>query len=70
MHEGHVKFFNESKGFGFITPADGGRDVFFHVSGIPRNAELPENGDKVTFEIEDSRKKPGEKNAKNVRIVQ
>lgn len=51
---GTVKFFNHSRGFGFIAPEDGSKDVFVHVtaleaSGIPSIDE----GDKVTFEIED-----------------
>lgn len=51
---GTVKFFNHSRGFGFIAPEDGSKDVFVHAtaleaSGIPSVDE----GDKVTFEIED-----------------
>ena len=34
MQEGTVKFFNETKGFGFITPSAGGQDIFVHVSGL------------------------------------
>lgn len=51
---GTVKFFNQDKGYGFIAPDDGGKDVFVHVSALQRSgvAGLDE-GDKVTFEIED-----------------
>ena len=62
--EGTVKFFNESKGFGFIKPEDGGEDVFVHVSGLID--EIQEN-DEVEFETEDGRK--GIK-AVNVKVVE
>lgn len=54
--EGTVKFFNEAKGFGFITDNDTGKDIFVHVSGL--NGEALNEGDKVTYEIEDGRKGP------------
>ncbi len=53
MPEGTVKFFNESKGFGFITPESGGKDVFVHSSGLLDNIQ---EGDKVSYEIEDTPK--------------
>ena len=37
MQEGTVKFFNETKGFGFITPSNGSEDIFVHVSGLTTN---------------------------------
>jgi len=46
--KGTVKFFNDSKGFGFITPDDGGKDVFVHVSGLLDGIQA---GDRVTFDI-------------------
>jgi CspA family cold shock protein len=55
MQEGIVKFFNVTKGFGFITPDNGGADVFVHVSGL--QYEIVE-GDKVTFEVENGQKGP------------
>lgn len=53
MPEGTVKFFNESKGFGFITPDAGGKDVFVHTSGLQDDIQ---EGDKVSYEIEDTPK--------------
>ncbi len=49
MQEGTVKFFNESKGFGFISNANGGEDVFVHVSGL---IDKVNENDQVTFDIE------------------
>jgi len=63
MAAGTVKFFNGSKGFGFITPDDGGKDLFVHVSGL--RDEIREN-DKVSFDIENS---PKGLNAVNVRVL-
>ena len=63
MQEGTVKFFNASKGFGFITPSNGGQDIFVHASGL--QSDIYEN-DKVTFEVEHGKKGL---NAVNVRIV-
>jgi CspA family cold shock protein len=54
MRTGTVKFFNESKGYGFITDEETGKDIFVHASGI-RAEELRE-GDRVQFEEEEGRK--------------
>jgi len=62
MASGTVKFFNNSKGFGFITPDDGGKDLFVHVSGLKE--EIRE-ADKVTFDVENS---PKGLNAVNVKV--
>lgn len=54
---GTVKFFNHSKGYGFITPEDGSKDVFVHITALERSG-LPalDEGSKVSFETEaDSR---------------
>lgn len=55
MQSGTVKFFNVSKGFGFITP-DSGADLFFHISEI--QGEQPKDGDKVEFEVGQGKKGP------------
>ena len=53
MPAGTVKFFNHSRGFGFIEPDDGGKDVFVHVTAVEQ-AGIPslDEGDKVEFEIQ------------------
>lgn len=63
MQKGTVKFFNESKGFGFITPADGGSEIFVHSSGLSDN--IREN-DSVEYDVEEGRKGL---NAVNVKIA-
>ena len=62
--QGVIKFFNESKGFGFIKPDDSGDDIFVHVSGLVD--EVREN-DQVEFDVERGKKGM---NAVNVRVVQ
>jgi CspA family cold shock protein len=54
MNNGTVKFFNESKGFGFIKPDDGGKDVFVHANGL--NGSTIYEGDKVTYDVEEGQK--------------
>ncbi len=52
MATGTVKWFNDSKGFGFITPDDGGEDLFAHFSAIQSNGfRSLKEGQKVTFEV-------------------
>lgn len=52
--EGTVKFFNESKGYGFITNDATGRDIFVHVTGL--NGEALDQGDKVEYEETEGKK--------------
>lgn len=57
---GTVKFFNQAKGYGFITPDDGGKDVFVHISAVEQSG-LPsvEEGMKLSFETEPDRRGRG-----------
>ncbi|HCT5879971.1 cold-shock protein [Morganella morganii] len=60
---GSVKWFNESKGFGFITPADGSKDVIVHFSAIQSDSfKTLFEGQNVTFNIEDGAKGPSASN--------
>jgi CspA family cold shock protein len=61
--QGTVKFFNEEKGFGFITPGTGGSEIFVHSSGLID--KIREN-DSVSYEVEQGKKGP---NAVNVKIA-
>ncbi|AQS93343.1 MULTISPECIES: cold-shock protein [Polaribacter] len=63
MNKGTVKFFNESKGFGFITEEGTNKEHFVHVSGLVD--EIREN-DEVEFDLQDGRKGL---NAVNVRVI-
>jgi CspA family cold shock protein len=63
--EGTVKFFNESKGYGFITNDETGKDIFVHVTAL--NGESLNEGDKVEYVEEEGRKGM---NATQVRIIQ
>lgn len=56
MATGTVNFFNDDKGFGFITPDDGGKDIFVHVSAVEKGS-LSE-GEKVSYEIGEGNKGP------------
>ena len=53
MSTGTVKWFNATKGFGFIQPTDGSKDVFVHVSAVERSSlGRPNEGDKVSYDLE------------------
>ena len=68
MATGTVKWFNSTKGFGFIAPDGGSKDVFVHISGVERSglSSLADN-QKVTFDIEAGR--DGRESAVNIVLV-
>lgn len=57
MNTGTVKFFDETKGFGFITPESGDKDLFVHITGIQGGENLAD-GDKVEYVVGEGRKGP------------
>ncbi len=63
MSNGTVKFFNINRGYGFITPDDGSKDVFVHQNGL---IDKINEGDKVSYEVEESEKGL---NAINVKVI-
>ncbi len=65
MANGTIKFFNGDNGFGFITPDNGGADVFVHVSALQGGGSLRE-GQQVSYEVGQDRK-TGKSKAENVR---
>lgn len=67
MASGTVKFFNTTKGFGFIAPDDGGKDVFVHISALERaGLSRLADGQKVSFELE--RDRQGRDAATNIKV--
>ena len=69
MNTGTVKFYNDQKGFGFIQPDNGGKDVFVHATALERAGlrGLAE-GQKVSYEVESDRR-TGKESAGNLRTV-
>ncbi|KSV61827.1 cold-shock protein [Sinorhizobium sp. GL2] len=67
MAIGTVKFFNHDKGYGFISPENGGTDVFVHVSAVDGTGPL-RDGQKVSYDIGQDRK-TGKSRAENVRAA-
>jgi len=63
MKKGKVKFFNNSKGFGFINDNETGKDVFVHSSGLRDNIG---EGDEVSFDITDGQKGPSAINVSKI----
>ena len=59
MTTGTVKFFNTQKGYGFITPDDGSKDVFVHITAVEQSGMAGLNeGQKVSFEVQDEARGP------------
>lgn len=56
--QGTIKFFNSQKGFGFITPTNGGKELFVHISNIEGNAKTLQEGQRVEFVEKTGRKGP------------
>ena len=68
MANGTVKWFNSTKGFGFIQPESGNRDVFLHISALERaGLQAPADGQKVTFDLEKGR--DGRESAINIKFA-
>ena len=68
MAEGIVKFFNTTKGFGFIQPTTGGKDAFVHISAVERSGLSTLNeGQKVSYELQTGR--DGKESATNLKAL-
>ena len=68
MANGTVKWFNTTKGYGFIAPEDGGKDVFVHISAVERSGLTGLADDqKVTYELQEGR--DGRQSAVNLELV-
>jgi CspA family cold shock protein len=66
MPAGNVKWFNPTKGYGFIQPTSGGKDVFVHISAVERAGLTTLNeGQPIEYEVEDNR---GKTSAVNLRV--
>ena len=64
---GTVKFFNQAKGYGFISPEDGGKDVFVHVSAVERaGLSTLAEGQRLSYDVTEQRGKPA---AENLRLL-
>ena len=67
MANGTVKWFNSTKGFGFIQPDDGGKDVFVHISAVERAGLRGLNeGQKIVYELQDERGRTAAVNLKTL----
>lgn len=68
MAKGTVKWFNPTKGFGFIQPEGGSRDVFVHISAVERaGLQSLDDGQKVSFDVEAGR--DGRESAANLQLI-
>lgn len=67
MNTGTVKWFNETKAYGFITPDNGGSDIFVHISAVQSSGlNSLDEGQKISFDIEDNK---GRKSATNLKLL-
>jgi len=64
--KGTVKFFNSQKGFGFITPEAGGKELFVHVNSLDGDTQSLNEGQNVEYNEEEGRKGPEAKNVKGL----
>ena len=65
---GTVKWFNDTKGFGFIQPEDGSKDVFLHISDLQRaGLDAPREGDKLSYELQHGQQ--GKTSAGNIKAA-
>jgi len=64
--KGKVKFFNSQKGFGFITPDSGGKELFVHANNLDENTHSLNEGQDVLYTEEDGRKGPEAKNVEGL----
>jgi cold shock protein len=68
--QGTIKFFNAERGYGFIKPDDGGRDIFVHITAVAQaGLETLNEGQRVSYEIEPDKKGKGSK-AVDVRLAE
>jgi len=68
MAKGTVKWFNQTKGFGFIAPESGSKDIFVHISAVERaGIQRLDDGQAVTFDIENGR--DGRESASNLALA-
>lgn len=68
MATGTVKWFNSTKGYGFIQPSEGGQDVFLHIRAVERaGLEAPNDGQAIEYDLETGR--DGRTSAGNVRYI-
>ncbi len=67
MAKGKVKWFNQTKGYGFITPEEGGKDIFVHISAVEQSGiEGLDEGDEVSYEIAEQKGKKAASNLKKL----
>ena len=68
MITGSVKWFNPTKGYGFIAPENGSPDVFVHITDLPEGLDLLRTGDRVAFDVVQDR--PGKAKATKLQLVE